>query len=199
MEKTTRAKMRKEILAKRSSLSKQQQNHASLLISKKIIRMPEFIRSKRIAFYFANNREISTHWLLQRAFTLGKDCFFPIIDPVKHNKLLFGRYQPGDQLKKNCFGILEPDLHNIMPIKPWSLDLVLTPLVGFDSKCNRLGMGGGYYDRTFNYLINSASNKPKLFGLAYDFQQLPLLLTETWDIPLDLIVTENQIVTRVNI
>jgi 5-formyltetrahydrofolate cyclo-ligase len=186
-----RSQLRKPILSKRSSLSCQQQRHASTIISKKIIRMAVFLRSKRVAFYLASKGEVSTLMLLERALNLGKECFLPILHPVKHNCLLFGRYEKGDCLRANQFGILEPILYDVKKIPAWTLDLVFTPLVAFDYLGNRLGMGGGYYDRTFSFL--KYRSKPKLIGLAYDFQQIPKVPFERWDIPLNIIITENQV------
>jgi 5-formyltetrahydrofolate cyclo-ligase len=76
-------------------------------------------------------------------------------------------------------------------IQPLALDLVLTPLVGFDHKGNRLGMGGGYYDRSFAFLLRRQNwKKPRLVGLAYDFQQLDKLPAKNWDVPLTAVATD---------
>ena len=93
---------------------------------------------------------------------------------------------------KNRYGIPEPAHPNKarnFPLR--SLDLVLMPLVGFDTQGNRLGMGGGYYDRSFAFLHrHSHWRKPHLMGTAYEFQRLSKLDAQPWDVPLDAIVTE---------
>jgi 5-formyltetrahydrofolate cyclo-ligase len=83
---------------------------------------------------------------------------------------LFSIYEPDDVLKKNRFGILEPEINFKKIIPAWALDIVFTPLIAFDSEGNRLGMGGGFYDRTFSFLHNSKRSHPHLIGLAYEFQ-----------------------------
>jgi 5-formyltetrahydrofolate cyclo-ligase len=105
--------------------------------------------------------------------------------------MAFFSYYPGDLLIKNHYGILEPDPKNSKICSPENLDLVLVPLLAFDNQHNRLGMGGGYYDKTFAFLKNSKNletkipSKPYLLGLAYSFQYQTKLPLESWDIPID--------------
>lgn len=193
MQKNERRQLRRPILHQRSLLSLSERQHASKIISQRLAKTILFIRSKRIAFYFANKGEVDTSLLLKKALSLGKECYLPILHPVKHNQMWFGSYKLGDPLTKNSFGILEPTLESAQQAPAWSLDLVLTPLVAFDDKGNRLGMGGGFYDRTFSFLQNTMKNKPKLIGLAYDFQQLPEIHIQAWDIPLDFVITETNV------
>lgn len=191
MQKNQRKILRKQIIHQRQLLTAAQQQCASKLINKQIARTFIFLRSNRIAFYLSNKGEVDTLSLLERALSLGKTCFLPILHPVKHNLMWFGRFELGDPLYKNAYGIYEPDLKLVEKIPPWSLDLVITPVVAFDSRGNRLGMGGGYYDRTFAFLHKTNSYKPILLGPAYSFQQLPEVPTADWDVPLDVVVTEN--------
>jgi 5-formyltetrahydrofolate cyclo-ligase len=103
-------------------------------------------------------------------------------------------FQPKQKLIKNRYGILEPPINNQRLTPTWSLDLVLMPLVAFDAKGNRLGMGAGFYDRTFDVHNHPYRPKPKLLGLAYDFQETSGLKPEPWDVPLDYIVTPSRII-----
>jgi 5-formyltetrahydrofolate cyclo-ligase len=96
------------------------------------------------------------------------------------------------KLKKNHFGIFEPDFRNTACMPANRLSLVLLPLVAFDTYGNRMGMGGGYYDRAFEFKRNTLRNSPKLIGLAHELQKQAQLLTEPWDIPLFSIVTDQR-------
>lgn len=173
--KEKRMQLRRAILSKRSQLNSPQRQQASQLIAKQLFKSLHFLRSKRLAFYFANKGEVDTSLIVEKALLLGKECFFPVLHPIKHNRMWFGRYRLGDKLKKNYFGIPEPNLTSAEKVQPWSLDLVITPLVAFDLNGNRLGMGGGFYDRTFSFKSEKRI-KPFLIGLAYDFQQINFLL-----------------------
>ena len=94
----------------------------------------------------------------------------------------------------NRFGISEPALNSTAIRLLSQHHLLLMPLVGFDAQGNRLGMGGGFYDRTLAN-INALKNRPTLVGVAHDCQQVDELPVEPWDVPLDLIVTPTQIIS----
>ena len=112
---------------------------------------------------------------------------------MNENQLNFYHYTPGQTLVKNRFGIPEP-VGNNKAIKTKQLDLVFMPLVAFDRRGSRLGMGGGFYDRTFEFTKQSISqHSPLLVGLAHQCQQAMHLPSQSWDIPLNMIVTDKQI------
>ena len=114
---------------------------------------------------------------------------------IKDKKLLFSIYNEGDPLVNSHCGIPEPYKKSDNLIDPKDLDLVITPLVGFDVDGNRLGMGGGYYDRTFAFTKQHSDDDdhgPCLIGVAYEFQNISQVPTESWDVPLDKLVTEIQ-------
>ncbi len=96
-------------------------------------------------------------------------------------------------MKANRYGIFEPELNcsHICPVA--ELDFILTPLVAFDSQGNRLGMGGGYYDRTLAQIPDNAVKKPVLIGIAHQCQEVDALPIASWDVPLDYIVTPERI------
>ena len=100
-------------------------------------------------------------------------------------------------MRPNRFGIPEPSRRNRRLRLAWTLDLLLVPLVGFDTECHRLGMGGGYYDRTLSYLSHRDHwRRPRLIGLAHECQRVAALPVRPWDIPLDFVVTERQVYRR---
>lgn len=153
---------------------------------------PLLLRSDRIAAYLSSDSEIDPYPLLQFLWSAGKQVYLPVLVPFSRQKLWFARFNPNDMLAVNRFGIPEPVQRRL--IKPSALDLVLTPLVAFDPAGHRIGMGGGYYDRTFAFLQQRQHwHKPKLLGLAYEFQKQTTIKPNKWDVPLDAIATEARI------
>lgn len=183
---------------KRRSLSKQQQRTAAWRLATILVKEPVFQRSRRIAFYIPNDGEIDPTLLLNAAITMGKHCFLPRLKPFvsieNRNQLWFFEYAPGDRLRLNRYGIPEPFPVFNKKVSAAALDLILMPLVAFDASGNRLGMGKGYYDRTFSFIDSRASwHRPQLFGLAHECQRTELLDANPWDIKMDCIVTEQRI------
>ncbi len=187
-----RSTIRRNIRQKRAKLSSITRLQASFEISHYIANTLWFRKSQRIAFYQAVQGELDPAKLMQQAWQMHKTCYLPICHPLHQHKLLFAPCFPGDLLKPNHYGILEPSLKKQAPCKPFALDIVFTPLVAFDPMGNRLGSGKGYYDRTFAYLRRFTHPfKPLLVGLAYGFQEVEEIQAESWDIPLDKIIIVN--------
>ena len=144
--------------------------------------------------YLANDGEIDLSPLIHKAWKLGKNVYLPALHKPGLERMTFLKYDLRTRLVNNRFGISEPPYSRRNTIRHKALDLVLMPLVAFDNKGNRLGMGGGYYDRTFAYLhTRTRWNKPKLIGTAYDFQQVDSLPSDPWDVPLDGIATPSKL------
>ena len=186
-----RNELRRSLREQRRALTPQQRAKAATALDRILGRHPLFIRSQHIAFYLPNDGEMDLHPLIHRALGMGKKCYLPVLSPLYHNRLWFAPYHSEAELALNRFGIPEP-VSNWAAMRPaWTLDLVLTPLVAFDASGNRLGMGGGYYDRTLAYLARRRYwRKPHLLGTAYAFQQVDSLPHEPWDVPLHGVVTE---------
>jgi 5-formyltetrahydrofolate cyclo-ligase len=161
-----------------------------------------FKRQQFVAIYLANDGEIDPFPYIQALWKYNKRVYLPVLHPTKKNQLWFYRYQSTTALRTNRFGISEPKHRNAERIPPWALTLILLPLVAFDSEGGRLGMGGGFYDRTFAF-INNKQNKrkdtllrpwmPLLCGLAHDFQHVDRLPTVDWDVPLKNIATDKKV------
>jgi len=148
------------------------------------------LNSHRIAAYLAADGEMDPYPLIECLWSLGKSVYLPVLAPFTRNSLWFARYEPGTRLAANRYGIPEPMQQTL--IKPAALDLVLTPLVAFDLAGHRIGMGGGFYDRSFAFLLERRCwHKPVLLGVAYAFQQQPAIVSERWDVPLNAIATES--------
>jgi len=149
-----------------------------------------FQHSRYVAAYISHNHEFPSDKLLRLIWQNDKPLFLPVLEDSGEPQLRFIQYSQNTRLKKNRFGIPEPQQEKMLPAH--RLDLVITPLLGFDGQGNRLGMGGGYYDRTFAFLKKSRSIKrPFLLGLAFDAQRVNTLEAQPWDVPLDGILTES--------
>ena len=196
MAKEQRNTLRKELRQQRRALTAQQQQAAATALDRVLGRQPLFLRSQHIAIYLPNDGEMDLSPLLQRALAMGKKCYLPVLSPLYHNRLWFAPYHSDSRLSLNRFGIPEPDCNHRQMRPVWALDLILTPLVAFDTQGNRLGMGGGFYDRTLAYLNRRQHwRKPRLLGTAHAFQQVAQLPCESWDIPLQGVVTEKELLS----
>lgn len=176
--------IRSFIRRQRSLLSTSEQQQKSQQICQHIKQQRIFRNAQRIALYIPVKGEADPTPLFKYASRQRKTFFLPILSPVRQGHLCFVRWHKDSIFKRNCFGIPEPVYARREIIPASALDLVLTPLVGFDPKGNRLGMGGGFYDRTFAFK-RYQPHKPTLIGFAYQFQQVEKLASQAWDIPLD--------------
>lgn len=178
----------------RRGLSPAQRRAAAARLARHVAGHALFRRSRHIACYIANDGELDPMPLIEAAWSMGKTCYLPVLDVVHPSRLRFTPYHPGSPLAPNRFGIPEPARTPRRRVPPWRLDLILVPLVGFDADGNRLGMGGGFYDQTLGFLrARTHWRKPRLLGIAYDFQQVSHLPADPWDIPLDAIATESRL------
>ncbi|MBE9567335.1 MAG: 5-formyltetrahydrofolate cyclo-ligase [Proteobacteria bacterium] len=189
----TTGELRRFIRSQRQSLSTQQQHQHAQSLCQNLIKEKNYRNSRHIACYLANDGEIDPHQLIEHAWFCGKQVYLPILSPLK-KALYFVPYHAGDKLKLNRFNIPEPICSPSQWITAQQLDLLLLPLVAFDEQGNRMGMGGGFYDRTLSYLQHRRYwRKPVLVGLAHEIQKVERLDTQSWDIPLDYIMTEKQL------
>lgn len=191
---TLKLQLRSQVRAKRRSLSKTEQEKAATLITHRLFQHPAFKQAQKIALYLPFDGEVPTYSILKMALLAHKSCYAPVLA----NKLLsFVKVETLTPLKANRFGILEPQYPHMKQISAQSLDVVLLPLVAFDKNCHRLGMGGGFYDKTFAF--KKRMPKPLLFGLAYDFQRVMHVPRGELDILLDGVITEKHLYLHSNI
>ncbi len=167
----------------RRNLSIRQQNQAAIRLQQLLSQNPSFKYAKRIALYLPNDGEVDTQLAIKQAWKNGQIVYLPVLDPIRKGFLWFVEYNANSPMRNNRFGIAEPDLKLNRRISPRFLQIVGLPLVAFDKQGNRLGMGGGFYDRSFEF-CRQPGTKPKLFGLAHQCQQVEHLPTESWDITL---------------
>ena len=173
----------------RQALSTQQRQLAAQRLTQHLSQHLCFRQARHIGSYLAHGGEIDTLPSLVKNWQRQTRLYLPVIaeHPTTHMKMI--GWIPGQRLLTNHFGIREPDprRHQGRPI--WAMDILLIPLVAFDAQGNRLGMGGGYYDRLLADLA-TRPRRPKLVGVAYHFQQVERLPTEPWDQRLDYIVSD---------
>lgn len=176
--------LRKQLRVRRRQLPAARQRHAAALLVQTAATLPWFIRARRIAFYLAADGEIDPRPLLEHALRAGKRVFLPRLHGAH---LEFAEYTLHMPMRPNRFGIAEPI--GRAPLGPAELDAICLPLVGFDNRGGRLGMGGGFYDRTLARRA-AGTARPLLIGLAHSFQQLERVPCDPWDIPLSGVLTE---------
>ena len=172
----------------RARINPQERQRASAEIAEKIIASSVFSNAANIAIYIPMKSEVDTWPLIKRAWQLKKRIFAPITQI--NSTLQFRQFDADSKFSTNNMGLTEPVDGKFVPAE--KLDLVLAPLVAFDSQNNRIGMGGGYYDRTFSFLKKQReNNKPVLVGIAFERQRVEKIAPNPWDIRLFSIFTES--------
>lgn len=188
--------LRRQLRSSRRALSQQQQRHHSQKVMRLLCSYGLLTRYQRIALYLCVDGEVNLAPVIRLIQHSQQACYLPVLRKlsVHARTLWFFHYRPNEPLYSNCFGIPEPRLATHQATPPWALDLILLPLVGFDPAGHRLGMGGGFYDRTLAYLRHRQHwHRPRLVGIAHECQKVSQLLPQPWDIALDAIITESQI------
>ncbi len=187
----SRPALRRQLRQARRQLSAQRQRHAARELYRQLAQHPLFRRSRHIALYLPNDSEIDPRLLMVEAQRRGKATYLPVLNAWPRTRMAFQRVLPGERLKPNRFGIAEPVFRIARQRRVWTLDLVLMPLVGFDEQGGRLGMGGGFYDRSLAYRNRRKNgHKPTLLGLAHECQKVDRLPLASWDVRLQATVTD---------
>ena len=187
-----KSSLRKEIRKQRSTLGPARQSAASAGLLDQLLSIISFRTAQTIAMYLVNDGEIDPVKVMQWCWENSKIPYVPVVERER-NKLVFAEVTPQTRFRENRFGIREPENAETRIVTAQQLDLVLAPLVAFDQNGNRLGMGGGYYDRTFDFLTNTDTAGPELIGIAHEIQKVQRIDVEPWDIPLTTVVTDKQV------
>ncbi len=192
----TREQLRIELKQRRDQHSETECEKLSVSICEHIRRSKLFINRQRLALYYSVGNEVNLEHLFHYAWALNKTLFLPVLSRFPKGHLWWIQYIENTPMYLNRYQIPEP-VHSghARRTKLRSLDVVFMPLVGFDDKGNRLGMGGGFYDRSLSRCFRQSTtwHRPVRIGVAYSWQQLTKIPNEPWDIPLDAIVTEQGI------
>ena len=187
-----RRNLRYTLRQARRKLTEVQQARAADHLRELVTNQDFYRKALQIAFYQSVDGEIDPTPLLKQALSEGKSCCLPTI-PDKNSELIsFARFNEDTVLRKNWWGIYEPAAAKDT-VSPTEFDLVFVPLVGFDADCFRLGMGKGFYDRTFSFKVLNRQNPPMLIGLAHKCQLTESLPLASWDVRLDAVITSEKI------
>ncbi|MEJ5063590.1 5-formyltetrahydrofolate cyclo-ligase [Erwinia sp. MYb375] len=185
-----RQDIRKHVRNLRREISGEQQQLAAVQAADHALNFAPIQQAKHIALFLSVDGEINTRPLIAKLWQRKQQVYLPVLHPFSAGQLLFLRYDENTELKINRLRIPEPslDIRNLLPLS--ELDVLLVPLVAFDAGGQRLGMGGGFYDRT---LQNWQQHGFMPIGLAHDCQQVDTLPVEQWDIPLPALITPSKI------
>ena len=187
-----RHELRQALAERRQALSPPQRMTAAQGLRRSLEQLPEYHTDARVAGYWAVGGELPLNLAIPPLAERGQQFLLPVIGAS--GELRFTPWQAGDTVEPNRYGIPEP----VSPrewFAPFQLDLVLVPLLAFDRRGRRLGYGGGYYDRSFAFLKDQVRpTEPLLVGIAYDFQELEAIQPEPWDVPLDYVATDRELI-----
>ncbi|WP_297201841.1 5-formyltetrahydrofolate cyclo-ligase [uncultured Pluralibacter sp.] len=187
---TERQQIRQLVRQRRRALTSGQQSQFAQQAAERMMSWPPMAQARSVALFLSFDGELDTRPLIEMLWRSGRQVYLPVLHPFSPGNLLFLRYHSRSPLVVNRLKISEPmlDVREVLPLS--ELDVLITPLVAFDAQGQRLGMGGGFYDRT---LQNWRRYRLQPVGYAHDCQQVAHLPVEKWDIPLPAIVTPSKI------
>ena len=185
MQSEKRKVLRKEKIAARENLTQEEREARSEKIVERIILSKPFQEAKNIMIYRGIGGEVRLKSLEIAVESKGKQFLFPLCLPKKQMAALAPK--GADAWKKGSYGIMEPILEESEVVAPEDIDLIICPCTVFDEECNRMGMGGGYYDR---YLPNCT--KAVVAAVAFEVQKAEAVPMESWDKAVDLVFTEKK-------
>ena len=189
-----RKTLRRDMRRRRRAVTRADSSQAGRRLLHRFRHAPGFLSARRVAVYLPNDGEIPTQWLIRDLQSRGREVYLPVLHPLRRGCLSFIRYTDTTPMTRNRFGISEPDFRYGQRVSARFLSLICLPLVAFDGEGNRLGMGGGFYDRTLAFMQGAGLSTPRLTGVAYAFQRVGSLPVESWDIPLQMIVTDSEVI-----
>jgi 5-formyltetrahydrofolate cyclo-ligase len=189
-----RRMLRKHLRELRAAIPAAIRIAAADAVANHLLSLPAVQSANTIAGYWAFGGELPLHSLMTRLPVRARYCL-PMLQPDR--TLRFAPWRVGDAVIANRYGIPEP-AHPASTLDPQALDIVLLPLLGYTRSGDRLGTGGGWYDRSFAFR-RTAPAPPLLVGVGFSCQKIdtdPLVSihTQDWDVPLDAIVTERELI-----
>ncbi|MBU3144217.1 5-formyltetrahydrofolate cyclo-ligase [Clostridium sp. CF012] len=192
MENNLKNDLRKNMLIQRKSMKVENVSAFSNKIIGTIMELPEFINCKNIMLYLSFGNEVNTYTLAKWCLDNGKKVIIPYCINATREIIPFEINNLTNDLTKSTFGIMEPKHDLLKKVCMEDIDLIIVPGVVFDEHCNRIGFGAGYYDRFLPKRVENTST----IGIAYDYQVINEIPTGVYDVPLDFIITEKRIITK---
>ncbi|WP_228254905.1 5-formyltetrahydrofolate cyclo-ligase [Aquirhabdus parva] len=193
--------LRQYIRRQRRELSIHYRRQAGHAVVRHIRKQSTFMHATKIGLYIDAFGEIPTQSLIKLCLKLKKSIYFPVVI-AKDQPLAWAQVKAKytSRMTSHRFGMKQPSKQRGLSVM--DLDVIFMPLVAYDDKGHRLGMGGGFYDRSLSRCMEKPFNnkrshrqhfkKPYRVGMAYDFQRVDLLETNPWDISLHAVVTPTQ-------
>lgn len=182
-----RKTLRREFRNARQALSETQQNHHARCVKKLILCSGLLNRCSRVAAYFPFDGELDLSLLIEQLLYMGKKVYLPLIR--SENRMEFRALNSKQEMCVNRYGIPEPDPDHSKLSPLWTMSAIFLPLLAFDASGNRMGMGGGYYDRALCKL----HPRPLCIGVGHELQFHSDLNSQVWDEKMDAVVTEKKI------
>lgn len=182
--------LRETLVKQRAKLAKQEVQQASQGVIELIRTLPEWKNINEILVYWPIRGEVDLRPLVAELWQRGCRVLMPRCRPDAYGEMDIACASCEDDLAPGAFSIMEPDAERCPPIDDCRPDIALIPAVCFDRRGYRLGYGGGYYDRLL--ATDSMKNTLKI-GLSYTFQLIDRLPTEPWDMPVNIVCTEEEL------
>lgn len=192
MQAQQRQQLRQQLRQQRQALSPAQRDQAGVQVAARLQALPEFQQARMIASYASFAGELPTCTIHQQ-LQAPKRLALPVLHPVVAHHLLFLEITDTTVWQQNRYGIHEPELRCDRVVPLAQLQIMLVPLVAFGPNGQRLGMGGGYYDRTLAAWQRGELPHLLTIGLGYDFQQAQTLPQQPWDVPLHMVITPSKL------
>jgi 5-formyltetrahydrofolate cyclo-ligase len=190
---TGREQLRAQLRTQRERLAPAERIAAAGRLAATLEQLPEFLVDPRVAGYWAVGGEMPLHVAVAALSARDQTYHLPVL--AGERTLRFAPWRRGIELRANRYGIPEPQCPPSALLSADAIDLVLVPLLGFDRRGHRLGAGGGFYDRTFAFLKTvTRPAQPLLVGIGYSFQEIPALDDQAWDIQMDFVATERELI-----
>lgn len=185
----SKSAIRKRLRQTRAAVTPQARRRAALAIARRGQAL--LTRGRRCGLYLPAKGEVDVLPLINRGLAKGARCFLPVVPQARQRKLWFTELRPEGRWTPNRYGIPEQSHRSHRRVRAARLDLLFLPLLGFDDAGYRMGMGGGFYDATLAYLRQRRHwRRPRLIGVGFACQRVPVLPVDPWDVPLDAVLTE---------
>lgn len=191
METNLKDNLRKNMLLQRKNMELENVTIYSKKIIETIKKLPNFLNCKNIMLYLSFSNEVNTYALAKWCLDNDKTLVAPYCIKESREIIPYEITNLSKDLSKSTFGIMEPKHDILKKASIEDIDFIIVPGVVFDEHCNRIGFGAGYYDR----FLPKRAKKTFTIGIAYDYQVIRNIPTGVYDVPLDLIITENRIIS----